>query len=126
MHQQYRDRVAFLFVYIREAHPSDEWQLDENTNEDVVLTQPVSFGERREVANQCSQALALSMPCVIDDMDNTADTLYAAWPERMFVVDVNGRIAYAGGQGPFGFKPEEVAAWLGRHVGPAGSPGASP
>jgi hypothetical protein len=58
------------------------------------------------------------MPCVVDDMDDTADNAYAAWPERLFVVGADGRIAYAGGQGPFGFSPEEVGRWLREHVGP--------
>jgi hypothetical protein len=30
----------------------------------------------------------------------------------------DGKIAYAGGQGPWGFKPDEVADWLKANVGP--------
>jgi hypothetical protein len=52
------------------------------------------------------------MPCVVDTIDNKVDAAYAAWPERLFVVSPGGKIAYAGGQGPFGFKPEELEAWL--------------
>ena len=116
MYQQYRDRVGFLFVYIQEAHPSDEWQMDSNTDDEVVFAQPTSFGARQEIAQQCSIALSLTMPCVVDDMDNTVDIAYAGWPERLFVVDADGYIAYAGGQGPFNFEPDEVAAWLDEHV----------
>jgi len=118
MHRAYEDRVAFLFVYIREAHPDDEWQLDSNRDDDVVLVQPATFGERREVAETCSTSLALTMPCVVDDIDDRVDDAYAGWPERLFVVDTDGRIAYRGTQGPFGFEPDEVTAWLRRHVGP--------
>jgi hypothetical protein len=109
--------VQFLFVYIREAHPRDEWQLDINPEDDVVIDQPTTFTERQEVAQTCAVNLALTMPCVVDDMENTVDEAYCGWPERLFVVDVEGRIAYAGMQGPFGFEPDEVGKWLRKNVG---------
>ncbi len=118
MYQRYRDRAEFLFVYIREAHPSDEWQLDVNERDSVVIAQPASFDERREVAQVCTRDLLLTMPCAVDDMSDTVDNAYAAWPERLFVVDTHGRIAYAGGQGPFGFEPGDLAEWLGTNLGP--------
>jgi len=57
------------------------------------------------------------MPCLVDDMNNTTDQAYAGWPERLFVVDKQGRVAYAGKQGPWGFKTEHVADWLRKNVG---------
>jgi hypothetical protein len=45
-------------------------------------------------------------------MDNAADELYAGWPERLYVIGADGRIAYKGKTGPFGYHPEEVEAWL--------------
>ena len=116
MHREYGDRVAFVFVYIREAHPEDEWQLEDNRGEGVVVSQPTSLVARRSAANQCSAALSLSMPCVVDDMNNSVDEAYAGWPERLFVVDVAGRVAFAGSQGPFGFEPDQVRNWLRKNV----------
>ena len=112
MYQTYRDRAAFLFVYVREAHPSDEWQMGSNVKEGVVFTQPKTAEARHDVARQCCTKLALTMPSVVDGIDNHVDELYAAWPERIFIVGKDGRIAYAGEQGPFGFDPKEAAAWL--------------
>jgi hypothetical protein len=85
-----------------------------------VLEQPTTREARLEVAGSCCTALALTMPCVVDDMGNSVDEAYAGWPERLFVIDREGKIAYAGMQGPFGFEPDEVARWLRRNVGPAG------
>ena len=110
--------MAFYFVYIREAHPSDEWQMDDNIKEDVIFAQPKLESERTEVASTCSAKLNLSMPVLVDKIDDRVDGLYAGWPERMFVVDRDGKIAYAGKQGPWGFKPEDVAEWLKAKVGP--------
>jgi hypothetical protein len=44
----------------------------------------------------------------VDDIHNTAMACYAAWPERIYVIDTAGRIAYKGGLGPFYFEPEDV------------------
>lgn len=91
--------------------------MDENIKDDVVIQQPKADRERKMIASRCSAKLKLSMPVLVDTMDNRVDEQYAAWPERMFVVGKDGRISYAGKQGPWGFKPEEVAAWLLANVG---------
>lgn len=116
MYQSNRDRAAFMFVYVREAHPSDEWQMPVNEKEGVVFAQPKTIAARHEVAWQCCDKLALTMPSVVDTIDNHVDDLYAGWPERIFIVGKDGRIAYAGGQGPFGFKPAEAEAWLKKNL----------
>jgi peroxiredoxin len=49
---------------------------------------------------------------LVDRMENAADEIYAGWPERLYVIDASGKIAYKGETGPFGYHPEEVEAWL--------------
>jgi len=117
MYAAYKDRVSFLFVYIQEAHPSDGWQMEVNEKEQVVFAQPKSDNERCDVATKCCTAMKLSMPCLVDAIDNRVDEAYAAWPERMFVVGADGKIAYAGRPGPWGFVPDEVEKWLKKNVG---------
>lgn len=116
MYEKWKDRAAFLFVYISEAHARDEWQMPDNVKEGIVLDQPRSFEARREVAVKCCDSMRLSMTTVVDDMSNSVDNAYAGWPERMFVVDSSGRIAFAGLQGPWGFKPAEVESWLRKNL----------
>jgi hypothetical protein len=48
-------------------------------------------------------------------MDNRANLLYAAWPERIYIIDEKGQIVYRGGLGPFGDHPEEARVWLAAH-----------
>ena len=38
MYSKYRDRAAFLFVYIQEAHPDDGWKLESNEKDEVVVS----------------------------------------------------------------------------------------
>ncbi len=68
--------------------------------------------ERSERAQQCTAMLKLTMPAVVDKEDNKVNAAYAGWPERLVVVGADGKIAYYGGPGPFGFKPAEVEKWL--------------
>ena len=106
--EKYGDDVGFLFVYIREAHPEGGWQLDSNIQDGVVFKEPESWNQRRDIAKTACTRLNLNIPVVVDTLDNAVDDLYAGWPERMFVIDPQGTIAYAGAQGPWGFKPREV------------------
>ena len=49
---------------------------------------------------------------LVDRVDDRAEALYAGWPERFYIVDEHGMIAYKGAVGPGGHHPEEVEAWL--------------
>jgi hypothetical protein len=88
--------------------------MEQNKTDRVVINRPKTSKRRRFVAQACCGRLNMSMPCVVDTMDNEVDALYAGWPERLFVIDRNGRIAYAGKQGPWGFKPKEAESALRR------------
>ena len=41
-------------------------------------------------------------------IDNRVDASYSAKPDRMYLVGKDGKIAYAGGRGPFGFRVPEL------------------
>lgn len=109
---QYKNKSTWLLVYIREAHPSDGWQVDANVQDGIEFKQPKSITERVEIANKCYNSLGLSFPAVIDGMDDKVEKDYAAWPDRLYIVDKKGKIAYKGGKGPDGFKPLEMEARL--------------
>ena len=50
-------------------------------------------------------------------MDNKVNRAYAAAPDRLYLVGKDGRVAYRGGRGPFGFKPDELEAAIRRELG---------
>jgi hypothetical protein len=99
-------------VYIAEAHPDDEWQMESNKKDQVVFKQPRVFGERHDAARILLDRLKYRMPVAIDAMDNRADQAYAAWPERIYILGAGGRVLYKGGMGPFGFLPQEAGEKL--------------
>jgi hypothetical protein len=104
--------VDFLTVYVREAHPTDEWQMKSNLKDDVCYAQPKTLEQRLAIANDFTRRFKFNLPFGIDDMSNAADMAYSAWPERLYVIDESGHIAYRGGMGPFHYKPAEVREWL--------------
>jgi type I thyroxine 5'-deiodinase len=95
--------------------------MDSNKQEGIVLRQPRSLAERREAARVLVERLKYPLPVAIDPMDGRAEKAYAAWPERIYIID-RGRIIYRGGLGPFEFKPEEAAAALARHLAATAAP----
>ena len=48
------------------------------------------------------------MPLVVDGLDDRVGHLYSGMPDRLYVIDAAGRVAYQGGRGPFGFRPGEM------------------
>ena len=114
LYRDYRDRVAFHVVYIEEAHPIDAWQLEDNVKERVLFKSTQTAGERDEVAHLCVVKLGIEIPALVDDPDNRVERAYTAWPDRLYVIDSAGRIAYKSLAGPFGFKPDDVEAVLKR------------
>jgi len=101
-------------VYIQEAHPVDGWQDEDNEKDKIAVASERTVSERCAVAGACLTKLSLKIPAVIDDPQNTTETAYTAWPDRLYVIDRDGRVAYKSKPGPYGFKPENVAATLKR------------
>jgi alkylhydroperoxidase family enzyme len=50
----------------------------------------------------------MTMPLLVDDMQDRVGHLYSGMPDRLFLIDRDGRVAYKGGRGPFGFKVGEL------------------
>ena len=103
-------------VYIKEIHPTDGWQVEENERDGVLHRQHRTFEERVEVGETCMLKLALEMPAVVDDMDDAVAKAWAALPERLYLVGSDGRIAYKGGVGPMFFRPDEWEQAIEAHL----------
>jgi len=95
-------------VYVREAHPSDGWALAGNDKLGISVAQPKSFAERQEVATTCCTSLKMTIPMVVDEIDDRVGIAYSGMPDRLYVIDSKGRVAFKGGRGPFGFKTGEM------------------
>ena len=99
-----------------EAHPTDVWQMQSNVRDKVLFASPKNEQERALVAGACVRKLGIEFPAVLDEFDNPTEQAYTGWPDRLYLIDAQGRVAYKSKPGPFGFKPDELKAALGRVV----------
>ena len=113
MYKEYKAIAEFRIVYIREAHAIDS-RRPVPYAVDKGITQHKTYGERCDVAQRLLKDKALSLPTIIDGMDNGVTKAYDAFPNRAFLVRKDGRLGVAAGQGPRGYRPalRETERWL--------------
>ena len=109
--------MAFLVVYITEAHPSDVWQMQSNIKDQVVFASPKNEEERAFIAGACVRKLGIKFPSVLDEFGNSTERAYTGWPDRIYLIDAQGRVAYKSKPGPFGFLTGPVERGPGSHPG---------
>jgi hypothetical protein len=119
IYHQYRAQVEFFVIYVQEAHPTDGWQVDSNVAEGILFQQHQSYAERQAVAATCSLDLHLSVPILVEEMDNAIDEAYGAAPERLYLIGADGRVAYHGGAGPHFFDLDEWEHAIAASASPA-------
>lgn len=87
-----------------------------NLEDKVVFASPKNEEERALVAGACVRKLGIKFPAVIDGFDNTIEKTYTGWPDRLYLIDRAGKVAYKSKPGPFGFHPEELKAAIDKTV----------
>jgi hypothetical protein len=121
LYEQYHEQVQFLSIYIREAHPKDGWWLGNKWTKKLIQTifgvrasmehyDPKTIEERRAVAGECETALQYGILTYVDEMDDAVNKAYAAWPTRLYLIGLDGKVVYGGGLGPYDFKPAKLKA----------------
>src|SRR5262245_52566686 len=99
-----------------EAHPSDGWTMKQNEKEGIRIKQAKEYEDRVKAAGECIKDLKLTIPMLVDDMDNAAQKAYGGWPDRLYVIAKDGKVAYRGDLGPKGFKVADAEAALKKEV----------
>jgi hypothetical protein len=106
-------------MYIREAHPTDGRQTQANIHENILIKDPKTQEARDEVARDFASQFKVSLPILVDTIDNKVEKAYSGMPDRIYVIDAQGKIAYKGGPGPRGFRVSEVPPVLDKLLGVA-------
>lgn len=86
--------------------------MQSNIKDKVVFASPRSEDERGVVAGSCVRKLGIKFPAVLDEFGNSTERAYTGWPERLYLIDTNGRVVYKSKPGPFGFKPDQLQSAL--------------
>ena len=77
--------------------------------EGVLFASPRSNEERGETASTCVRRLGIHIPAILDGIDNKTERAYTGWPDRLYLVGKDGRVAYKSAPGPFGFSARSLA-----------------
>ena len=114
MYKTHKDKVEFLMVYIKEAHASDGRVSQGNVRQGINIKNHTSYEDREEVAKTACSLLKIEFPAIVDSMDDKVNNAYGAAPDRIYVVDKDGKVAVMADRGPWGFKPGVAATqkWL--------------
>ena len=57
-----------------------------NDRAGIKVKEPKSLEQREEVASECARSMRLSIPFLIDNMDNKTCKDYGTWPDRIYIV----------------------------------------
>jgi peroxiredoxin len=89
----YGIRAQFFIVYTKEAHPSGGWEVDRNKDQEISIEQPASADARRQTAQMTRDKLKLTVPIVLDTMDDQVAAKFGAGENSAVVIDRDGRLA---------------------------------
>ena len=129
LYRAYKDKAHIYVIYIREAHPLGG---PLRTPPQFQITDPKTLAERQKVAEQFAEQVKLSVPILVDTIDDQVERAYAGWPDRVYILDRDGQIVHKGDEGPRGFKPsleqapgilDELLRANSRRVRSSGQPG---
>lgn len=82
LHEQFGDRVAFLALYVREAHPGDRY------------VQPEDMATKVAQASAYALRDGVSWPVLVDDLDGTLHRRLDPNPHSGYVIDGDGVVAF--------------------------------
>jgi len=101
LYAKYGDRIHFIIIYTVEAHPIGspspysrrEWPSSASTDtEGNPRTQPTTYQERLALASEMIQEIEITMPVLIDEIDNPVWCTYGPAPDIAYLIDRNGII----------------------------------
>jgi peroxiredoxin len=76
------ERVEFLFIYVREAHPGEEIPAHQNMGDKVAAAELLREEEDAEI------------PIAVDDLKGSIHKKYGSLPNPTYVIDKSGRVAF--------------------------------
>ena len=65
-------------------------------NNQFKVDAPNTLSERCELAGDFDERIQMRMPIVVDTIDDAVADVYAPWPNRLVVVDAEGKIVDVG------------------------------
>jgi hypothetical protein len=82
LHEEFGDRVAFVSMYVREAHPGENYP------------QAEIFEEKLEHARAYKERDGIPWPVAVDDVEGSLHRTLDPKPHAAYIVDARGNVAF--------------------------------
>ena len=106
--EQFKDKVDFKIVYIRDTHPTLGFRAPTNDRRGIAPeNEPKTLADREAWACSDREKMICTIPIIMDTMDDKTLLAYDAFPQRVYLIDKTGRVAYRS-SGLVGFILEEA------------------
>jgi hypothetical protein len=121
LYAKYGDRIHFIIIYIIDPHPigspspysGREWPSSASTDtEGNPRTQPTTYQERLALASEMIQEIEITMPVLIDEIDNPVWCTYGPAPDIAYLIDRNGIIVEKQGW----YQPDLMETVIDKHL----------
>jgi len=76
--------AKFVFVYLFEAHATNEWPLGDA----IKINRHETIADRIAAAKLLREKYNSECDIYVDDMNNTFNSAYCAWPERFYILSM--------------------------------------
>lgn len=114
LYEEFRNDIEFRMIYISEVHSidSDLWSI--TLAKEKKIYQHKDADARAEVATMMCADTGLSIPVLVDGMDNAVADLYGAYPTRICLIGIDGRIVATNSNGPLDIRKalERSRKWM--------------
>ncbi len=90
--RDYGQHIYPLIIYTRENYPTGEWEVARNKDEGIAIEQPRNIDERIAQARRAREALKLSVPILVDSMDDKTARDYDGLTNAAVFLGRDGRI----------------------------------
>jgi Spy/CpxP family protein refolding chaperone len=92
--RQYGTRITPLVIYTREPHPVGQWEVERNKDEGIAVEQPADLDTRTSMAKQAKTQLKLSVPIVIDTMEDSTARDYGGFTNAAILIGRDGTVLH--------------------------------
>lgn len=82
LYVEFGNRIAFVTLYVREAHPGD------------CYPQPETFEQKLQFARDYKQRDEIPWSVAVDDLEGTLHQALDTKPNAAYLIDANGRVVY--------------------------------
>jgi Iodothyronine deiodinase len=88
--------VDFRIVYIRDTHPTLGFRAPTNDRRGISSEEePRTLADREKWARQDRKKMKCTIPVIMDTFDDRTLRAYNAFPQRVYVLDRNGKVVYS-------------------------------